>query len=89
MAALRDINPGGEQFLLTALEKIAAAKPELSAVQARQLAKQAIAYATTPRGCPGVKSVPFTHLFLEGRTSCARCGLSASDYLGSLTATEA
>lgn len=85
----RAFNPGGEKFLLAALEKIAAMPPRLMPsqlidqfVEMRILAKQAIAYATTPRDCPGVNGMPFTHLFVGDPPHCARCGLAQADYLG-------
>ena len=93
-ATERAFNKGGEKFLLAALEKIADMPPSLSVqtlvdqfVEMRVLARRAIAYATTPLDCPGVKGVPFTHLFVG--THCARCGLAQSDYLGELPPTDA
>lgn len=85
----RVFNPGGEKFLLAALEKIAAMPPRLlpsqlidQFIEMRLLAKRAIAYATTPLDCPGVKGMPFTHLFIGDPPHCARCGLAQEDYLG-------
>jgi hypothetical protein len=92
MSAERVFNPGGEKFLLAALEKIAAMPPRLTAaqlidqfVEMRLLARRAIAYATTPLDCPGVKGMPFTHLFVGDPARCARCGLASSEYLGELS----
>lgn len=45
--------------------------------------KEQAADAEGPLDCPGVKGMPFTHLFLSHRGEppyCARCGLLEADY---------
>ena len=85
----RVMNHDGAAIMLAALEKIAAMPPRLTIaqlvdqfVEVRLVAKSAIAEATTPLDCPGVKGMPFTHLFIGDPAHCARCGLAESEYLG-------